>query len=209
MTISTYVHLFQRQCKPCHAWALTIHKFQGSETDTVVYSVSDSRNETWKHVYTAVTRGKKRVIILGQSSTPAQGCVIFFLPCIFVLSAGRYGDLEAAILRRPRKRQTTLAEKLQRKLNSVTSHKKVVEESTTLGAFDSEEEDSFEQIASQMTDDELRGKPRVVGQEEDEEKKVGTPKKRSRLLPPESNSEVALTPVAKGLKAKLNLEDSL
>ena len=55
----------QRQCKPRHAWALTIHKSQGSETDSVLYSVSDSGYETWRHVYTAVTRGKKRVVILG------------------------------------------------------------------------------------------------------------------------------------------------
>ncbi len=57
----------QRYCKPAHAWALTIHKFQGSESDCVVYGVSDSGYETWQHVYTAITRAKKRVIIVGES----------------------------------------------------------------------------------------------------------------------------------------------
>ncbi len=59
------INLSQRLCRPSHAWALTIHKFQGSETDVVAYAVSDSKNETWQHVYTAVTRGKKAVIIIG------------------------------------------------------------------------------------------------------------------------------------------------
>ena len=57
---------FKKLCKPCHAWALTIHKFQGSETDNVVYGVSSSKFETWQHVYTAVTRGKKMVTIVGK-----------------------------------------------------------------------------------------------------------------------------------------------
>jgi DNA helicase B len=57
---------FSSRCKPQHAWALTIHKFQGSETDTVVYGVSGNRHETWQHVYTAVTRGRKRVVIVGS-----------------------------------------------------------------------------------------------------------------------------------------------
>ena len=80
---------FLRRGKPSHAWALTIHKFQGSEADTVVYGVSDSGNETWQHVYTAVTRAKKRVIVVG-----------------------RWEDLEAAVKRSPRRRQTTLDERV-------------------------------------------------------------------------------------------------
>ena len=75
--------------KPSHAWGLTIHKFQGSEADTVVYGVSDSTNETWQHVYTAVTRAKKRVIVVG-----------------------RWEDLAAAVRRSPKRRQTTLDEKV-------------------------------------------------------------------------------------------------
>ncbi len=72
-----------------HAWALTVHKFQGSETDTVVYGISNSLFETWQTVYTAVTRGKKRVIVVGK-----------------------YSDLRAAVGRAPVRRQTTLNEKL-------------------------------------------------------------------------------------------------
>ena len=41
-------------------------KPQGSETDNVIYGVSNSPYENWKHVYTAVTRGKKRVVIVGR-----------------------------------------------------------------------------------------------------------------------------------------------
>ena len=81
--------VFGRLCKPCHAYALTIHKFQGSEADTIVYGVSDSKMETWKHVYTAVTRGKKRVVIVGT-----------------------WENLVNAVKRNARQRQTTLQEKM-------------------------------------------------------------------------------------------------
>ena len=37
---------------------------QGSESDTVTYVVGAGRGQTWQHVYTAVTRGKKHVIML-------------------------------------------------------------------------------------------------------------------------------------------------
>jgi DNA helicase B len=37
----------------------------GSEADNIVYVLSGSPYETWQHVYTAVTRGKKHVIIIG------------------------------------------------------------------------------------------------------------------------------------------------
>jgi hypothetical protein len=72
-----------------HAWALTIHKFQGSEADTVVYGVSSSKNETWKHVYTAITRAKKNIVIVGL-----------------------WEDLRNAIQRKPFPRQTYLKEKI-------------------------------------------------------------------------------------------------
>ncbi|XP_040577863.1 DNA helicase B isoform X2 [Lepeophtheirus salmonis] len=91
--------IFDKLCKPCHAWALTIHKFQGSETDTIVYSVSNSRNENWQHVYTAITRGKKKVIIIGSKL-----------------------HLEAAILRDPKPRQTRLKSLLDDLLNSLSDN---------------------------------------------------------------------------------------
>ncbi|XP_078138324.1 DNA helicase B-like [Centroberyx gerrardi] len=39
---------------------------QGSESDTIVYVLEDGRAQTWKHVYTAVTRGKKRVYVVAD-----------------------------------------------------------------------------------------------------------------------------------------------
>ena len=55
-----------KKTKITHAWALSIHKFQGSEAETIVYCLSGSGYESWKHVYTAVTRGKRRVVIVGS-----------------------------------------------------------------------------------------------------------------------------------------------
>ncbi|XP_052808571.1 DNA helicase B-like isoform X2 [Mya arenaria] len=57
------------KCKIQHAWARTIHTFQGSETDNVVYIVgSRTWRQNWQHVYTAVTRGRKTVFIVGQET---------------------------------------------------------------------------------------------------------------------------------------------
>ncbi|XP_064629473.1 DNA helicase B-like [Lineus longissimus] len=81
------------KCKIRHAWANTIHKFQGSEAETIVYIVSSSLYENWQHVYTAVTRGKKHLYILS-----------------------RPGQLEAAIKRPARYRRTTLKEKIKKKM---------------------------------------------------------------------------------------------
>lgn len=41
---------------------------QGSESDTVVYYVGDHKLQNWKHVYTAVTRGRKAVFLVGKES---------------------------------------------------------------------------------------------------------------------------------------------
>ncbi|KAK7149777.1 hypothetical protein R3I94_009172 [Phoxinus phoxinus] len=58
----------QRECKLRHAWARTIHTFQGSESETIVYVLGDSIAQNWQHVYTAVTRGQKRVYVVGTES---------------------------------------------------------------------------------------------------------------------------------------------
>ncbi|XP_076861161.1 DNA helicase B isoform X2 [Brachyhypopomus gauderio] len=58
-----------RECKLQHGWARTIHTFQGSEAETVVYVVGDSKYETWKHVYTAVTRGRARVYVIAREDS--------------------------------------------------------------------------------------------------------------------------------------------
>eukprot|EP00058_Branchiostoma_floridae_P013314 XP_002598802.1 hypothetical protein BRAFLDRAFT_74521 [Branchiostoma floridae] len=52
-----------------HAWARTIHTYQGSESDTVLYVVgTPTRHQNWQHVYTAVTRGKKEVYVVTSPS---------------------------------------------------------------------------------------------------------------------------------------------
>ncbi|XP_048882722.1 DNA helicase B isoform X2 [Brienomyrus brachyistius] len=54
----------QKECKIQHAWARTIHTFQGSEAETVVYVLGSGWYQDWRHMYTAVTRGRKRVYVL-------------------------------------------------------------------------------------------------------------------------------------------------
>ncbi|KAG9342318.1 hypothetical protein JZ751_016820 [Albula glossodonta] len=58
----------QRECRPQHAWARTIHTFQGSEAETVVYVLGNGCGQSWRHVYTAVTRGKKRVYVVSTEA---------------------------------------------------------------------------------------------------------------------------------------------
>lgn len=52
------------------AWAATIHKIQGSEAPIVIYvCTSDSVHINWSAVYTAVTRPRQRLIIVGDPRT--------------------------------------------------------------------------------------------------------------------------------------------
>ena len=88
-------HSLLSKSKLKHAWAITIHKFQGSEVENVVYCLTGSKMENWQHVYTAVTRGKKNVMILGS-----------------------YAELLKAVKKSPIPRQTTLKEKIKRMLSS-------------------------------------------------------------------------------------------
>ncbi|KAM6154223.1 DNA helicase B [Erethizon dorsatum] len=57
-----------RYCHIKHAWARTIHTFQGSEEHTVAYVVGKAGRQHWQHVYTAVTRGRCRVYVIAQES---------------------------------------------------------------------------------------------------------------------------------------------
>jgi len=56
------------------AWSMTIHKSQGSEYETVVVSLpnSNSRILTKELLYTAVTRARKKVVILGSHDALAK-----------------------------------------------------------------------------------------------------------------------------------------
>ncbi|CAI5785554.1 UvrD_C_2 domain-containing protein [Podarcis lilfordi] len=56
----------QKHSKIKHAWARTIHTFQGSEENTIVYVVGDTPRQNWQHVYTAITRGRCRVYIIAE-----------------------------------------------------------------------------------------------------------------------------------------------
>ncbi|CAL1540996.1 unnamed protein product [Lymnaea stagnalis] len=53
-------------CKMKHSWARTIHTYQGSESGTVVYVLGQAMPQNWQHVYTAITRGKNSVYIVGS-----------------------------------------------------------------------------------------------------------------------------------------------
>ncbi|XP_033077254.1 DNA helicase B [Trachypithecus francoisi] len=57
-----------KYCRIKHAWARTIHTFQGSEEQTVVYVVGKAGRQHWQHVYTAVTRGRCRVYVIAEES---------------------------------------------------------------------------------------------------------------------------------------------
>lgn len=82
-------------CQIKHAWARTIHTFQGSEEKTVAYVVGKAGRQHWQHVYTAVTRGRSRVYIIAEES-----------------------ELRSAIRKRSFPRQTRLKYFLQKKLSS-------------------------------------------------------------------------------------------
>nr|XP_012300374.2 DNA helicase B isoform X2 [Aotus nancymaae] len=89
---------FRKLMKYCHikhAWARTIHTFQGSEEQTVVYVVGKAGRQHWQHVYTAVTRGRCRVYVIAEES-----------------------QLRNAIMKKSFPRKTRLKHFLQNKLSS-------------------------------------------------------------------------------------------
>jgi hypothetical protein len=77
------------------AWGLTVHKFQGSEIDHVCYVLTGCGYETSQVIYTAVTRGRKSVTMIGTKS-----------------------QLEKAVRTKPKVRQTTLRERIISELKS-------------------------------------------------------------------------------------------
>ena len=75
--VSVALLFLQRLCKPLPAWASTNHKFQGSQTDTVVYALSDIDDR--RHIYTAATRAKKRVLLIGKLIEFWKKFIFFYL----------------------------------------------------------------------------------------------------------------------------------
>ena len=58
-----------------HAYALTVHKAQGSEYDYVIIPLISSQGFMWNHnmVYTAVSRARKGAFLVGQESVLTLG----------------------------------------------------------------------------------------------------------------------------------------
>ncbi|SDA11546.1 helicase, putative, RecD/TraA family [Ruminococcus sp. YE71] len=56
------------------AYAITIHKSQGSEFDTVIIALTNSDHLTRDLLYTAVTRAKNKVIIVALKGTIEKAC---------------------------------------------------------------------------------------------------------------------------------------
>lgn len=56
-----------------HAYAITVHKSQGSEFEAVIIPLADSHPKLYYRnlLYTAVTRAKKLLILLGRPETIA------------------------------------------------------------------------------------------------------------------------------------------
>ncbi|XP_063179088.1 DNA helicase B isoform X3 [Chroicocephalus ridibundus] len=65
-TFTVRYKALKKLCHIKHAWARTIHTFQGSEEKTVVYVVGNPGRQHWQHVYTAVTRGRCRVYVIAE-----------------------------------------------------------------------------------------------------------------------------------------------
>ena len=65
------------------AYAVTVHKSQGSEFDAVVMPVSGSRSKLFYRnlLYTAVTRAKKLLVLVGQASAVAVMVPTTAKPC--------------------------------------------------------------------------------------------------------------------------------
>ncbi|XP_056604426.1 DNA helicase B-like [Triplophysa dalaica] len=72
--------VLQKECKLQHAWAKTIHTFQGSETETVVYVLGESKVQNWQHFYTAVTRSQKRVYVVGTETVMKEAITKAIIP---------------------------------------------------------------------------------------------------------------------------------
>ena len=152
-----------KKTKITHAWALSIHKFQGSESETIVYGLSGSKHESWRHVYTAVTRGRKSVVIVGS-----------------------YRDLEAAVKRKPIKRQTALGEKVRTLMCQVEKRRaereELEEESHVTVADPITPNKLGQKLSETLTWDEEEELHKLESDAMKEEKIISSPAKRKGTL---------------------------
>lgn len=67
-----WVHTYIRTLTRCFVllwWTIfVVSSFKGSEAETIVYVLGDGTGQNWQHVYTAVTRGQKRVYVVGKEA---------------------------------------------------------------------------------------------------------------------------------------------
>jgi hypothetical protein len=62
------VHLSDRSLE--NGWAITVHKYQGCEADLIIFVITDSMGSfpNRNMIYTALTRAKKKVIVIGSKT---------------------------------------------------------------------------------------------------------------------------------------------
>lgn len=90
------IHTFQVLSSHIHSWCFGLlwwtiphyleftliccFSFKGSEAETIVYVLGDSKSQNWQHIYTAVTRGRKRVYVVGREADIETGIVKIIIP---------------------------------------------------------------------------------------------------------------------------------
>lgn len=67
---------------------------QGSESDVVIYYVGNASGQTCKHVYTAVTRGRRAVFMVGKLSELEKAIFTRDFPRRSRLSRRLYNELK-------------------------------------------------------------------------------------------------------------------
>ena len=75
----------------------------------IIYVLSGNGYESWRHVYTAMTQGKRRVVMVGS-----------------------YQQLKTAIMKMPTTRQTLLGERVRKMLDVLTAKNVTVAEVPSL-----------------------------------------------------------------------------
>lgn len=65
---TVWARLADRSLEP--AWAITVHKYQGCEADLIIFVITDSMGAfpNRNMIYTALTRAKKKVIVVGSKT---------------------------------------------------------------------------------------------------------------------------------------------